>query len=54
MLHCAVVLLVIALIAALSGHAVIAAGVIGIAKVFFVLFAMLSVASFLFGLFRES
>ena len=53
MLHYAVVFLVIALIAALFGFGVIAAGAAGIAKMLFVLFGLLAVGTFLFGLTRK-
>ena len=50
MLHYAVVFFVIALIAALFGFGGIAASAVGIAKILFVVFAVLTVASLLFGL----
>jgi len=53
MLHYAVVFFVIALIAALFGFGGIAASAVGIAKILFVVFAVLAVASFLFGLIRK-
>jgi uncharacterized membrane protein YtjA (UPF0391 family) len=53
MLHYAVVFFVIALIAALFGFGGIAAGAIEIGKVLFFVFAVLAVASFLFGLIRK-
>jgi uncharacterized membrane protein YtjA (UPF0391 family) len=53
MLHYAVVFLVIALIAALFGFGGIAASAVGIAKVLFVVFLILAVASFLFGVIRR-
>ncbi len=53
MLHYAVVFFVIALIAAVFGFGGIAAGAVDIGKILFVLFAVLSVASFLFGQFRK-
>ncbi|MDZ7589884.1 MAG: DUF1328 domain-containing protein [Rubrivivax sp.] len=53
MLHYAVVFLVIALIAALFGFGGIAASAVGIAKVLFVVFLILAVASFLFGVIRK-
>jgi uncharacterized membrane protein YtjA (UPF0391 family) len=53
MLHYAVVFFVIALIAALFGFGGIAASAVGIAKILFVVFAILAVASFLFGLGRS-
>ncbi len=49
MLHYAVVFFVIALIAALFGFGGIAASAVGIGKVLFLVFAVLAVASFLFG-----
>ncbi len=52
MLHYAVVFLVIALIAAVFGFGGIAASAVGIAKVLFVVFLILAVASFLFGVLR--
>lgn len=53
MLHYAVVFLVIALIAALFGFGGIAASAVGIAKILFVVFLILAVASFLFGVIRK-
>ncbi len=53
MLHYAVVFLVIALIAAVFGFGGIAASAVGIAKVLFVVFLILAVASFLFGVIRR-
>ena len=50
MLHYAVVFFVIALIAALFGFGGIASSAVGIAKILFVIFVVLAVASFLFGL----
>jgi uncharacterized membrane protein YtjA (UPF0391 family) len=52
MLHYAVVFFVIALIAAVFGFGGIAASAVGIAKILFVVFAVLAIASFLFGLIR--
>jgi uncharacterized membrane protein YtjA (UPF0391 family) len=52
MLHYAVVFFVIALIAALFGFGGIAASAVGIAKILFIVFAVLAVASFVFGLLR--
>ncbi len=49
MLHYAVVFFVIALIAALLGFGGIAASAVGIAKILFLVFAILAVASFIFG-----
>ena len=54
MLHYAVVFFVIALIAALFGFGGIAASAMGIGKILFVVFAILAIASFLFGLLRKS
>jgi uncharacterized membrane protein YtjA (UPF0391 family) len=51
MLHYAVVFFVIALVAALFGFGNIAAGAVGIAKILFILFAVLAVASFVLGMF---
>ena len=53
MLHYAVVFLVITLIAALFGFGGIAASAVGIAKILFVVFLTLAVASFLFGVIRQ-
>jgi uncharacterized membrane protein YtjA (UPF0391 family) len=53
MLHYAAVFFVIALVAALFGFTGIAAGAVEIAKLLFVVFAVLAVASFLFGLLRK-
>jgi uncharacterized membrane protein YtjA (UPF0391 family) len=53
MLHYAVVFFVIALIAALFGFGGIAAGAVEIGKILFIVFAVLAVASFLFGLTRK-
>jgi len=53
MLHYAVVFLVIALIAALFGFGGIAASAVGIAKLLFVIFLVLAVVSFIFGLVRR-
>lgn len=50
LLHCAVVFLVVALIAAVLGFGGIAASAAGIAKILFVVFLMMAVVSFLFGL----
>lgn len=52
MLHSAVVFFVIAIVAMLLGFGGIAAGAVAIAKVLFVLFAGLAVASFVSGLLR--
>jgi uncharacterized membrane protein YtjA (UPF0391 family) len=53
MLHYAVVFFVIALIAALFGFGGIAASAVGIGKILFLVFAVLAVVSFLFGLGRR-
>jgi uncharacterized membrane protein YtjA (UPF0391 family) len=53
MLHYAIVFFVIALIAAVFGFGGIAASAVGIAKILFVVFLVLAVASFLFGSFRK-
>jgi uncharacterized membrane protein YtjA (UPF0391 family) len=53
MLHYAVVFFVIALIAALFGFGGIAASAVGIAKILFVVFAILAIASFLFGIIKK-
>lgn len=53
MLHYAVVFLVIALIAAVFGFGGIAASAVGIAKVLFVVFLVMAVVTFLFGLTRK-
>jgi uncharacterized membrane protein YtjA (UPF0391 family) len=53
MLHYAVVFLVIALIAAVFGFGGIAASAVGIAKILFVVFLVLAVASFLFGIIKK-
>jgi uncharacterized membrane protein YtjA (UPF0391 family) len=49
MLHYSVVFLIIAMIAALFGFGVIASAAAGIAKILFVLFLILFLASFLLG-----
>lgn len=53
MLHYAVVFFIIALVAALFGFGGIAASAVGIGKVLFLVFAVLAVASFLFGLLKR-
>jgi uncharacterized membrane protein YtjA (UPF0391 family) len=53
MLHYAVVFFVIALIAALFGFGGIAAEAVGIAKILFLVFAVLAIASFLYGLIKR-
>jgi uncharacterized membrane protein YtjA (UPF0391 family) len=54
MLHYAVVFFVIALIAAVFGFGGIAASAVGIGKILFLVFAVLAIATFLFGLIRKS
>jgi uncharacterized membrane protein YtjA (UPF0391 family) len=54
MLHYAVVFFVIALIAAVFGFGGIAASAVGIGKILFIVFAILAVASFLFGLIKKA
>ena len=54
MLHYAVVFFVIALIAALFGFGGIAASAVGIAKILFMVYAVLAIASFLFGILRSA
>jgi uncharacterized membrane protein YtjA (UPF0391 family) len=54
MLHYAVVFFVIALIAALFGFGGIAASAVGIGKILFIVFAVLALASFVFGLIRKT
>jgi len=53
-LHYAVVFFVIALIAALFGFGGIAASAMGIGKIFFVVFAVLAIASFLAAFIRKN
>ena len=53
MLHYAVVFFIIALVAALFGFGGIAASAVGIGKILFFVFAVMAVASFLFGLSRR-
>jgi uncharacterized membrane protein YtjA (UPF0391 family) len=53
MLYYAVVFLVIALIAAVLGFGGIATGAMGIAKVLFIVFLVLALATFVFGLLRR-
>jgi uncharacterized membrane protein YtjA (UPF0391 family) len=53
MLHYAVVFFVIALVAALFGFGNIAAGAVDIAKILFILFAVLAVVSFVVGMFHR-
>lgn len=52
MLHYAVVFFVIALVAAVFGFGGIAAGAVSIGKLLFVVFIVLAIASFLFGLIK--
>jgi len=54
MLHYAVIFFVIALIAALFGFGSIASSAVGIAQILFVVFAVLALGSFLFGLVRKT
>ncbi|MFN0186746.1 MAG: DUF1328 domain-containing protein [Aquabacterium sp.] len=54
MLYYAVVFFVIALVAALFGFGGIAASAVGIGKILFVVFAVLAVATFLFGLIKRA
>ena len=54
MLHYAIVFFVIALIAAMFGFGGIAASAVGIGKILFIVFAVLAVASFLFGILRKN
>jgi len=53
MLRCAVVLLIVALVAALFGFTGIAAGAAGIAKILAVVFLFLTVVSFLADVLRR-
>ncbi len=53
MLHYAVVFFVIALIAAVFGFGGIAASAVGIGQILFIVFAVLAVATFLFGLIKK-
>lgn len=53
MLHYALVFFIIALVAALFGFGGIAASAVEIGKILFIVFAILAVASFLFGLIRK-
>jgi len=53
MLHYAVVFLVIALVAALLGFGGVVVGAAGIARMAFVVFAVLAAGTFLFGLIRK-
>ena len=54
MLHYAVVFFVIALIAAVFGFGGIADSAVGIGKILFIVFAILAIASFLYGLIRKN
>jgi uncharacterized membrane protein YtjA (UPF0391 family) len=54
MLHYAVVFFVIALVAAVFGFGGIAASAVEIGKILFIVFAVLAVGSFLFGLIKKS
>ena len=54
MLYYAVVFFVIALVAALFGFGGIAASAVTIGKILFMVFAVLSVASFLYALVKKS
>lgn len=54
MLHYATVFFVIALIAALFGFGGIAVSAVGIGKALFVIFSILAVASFLFGILKRA
>jgi uncharacterized membrane protein YtjA (UPF0391 family) len=53
MLHYAVVFFVIALIAAAFGFGGIAASAVGIGKILFIIFLILAIASFVYGLVRK-
>jgi uncharacterized membrane protein YtjA (UPF0391 family) len=53
MLHYAVVFFIIALIAAVFGFGGIAASAVGIGKILFLVFAVLAVATFLYGLVKK-
>ncbi len=53
MLHYAVVFFVIALIAAVFGFGGIAASAVGIGKILFIVFLILAIASFIYGLVRK-
>lgn len=54
MLHYAVVFFVIAFVAAIFGLGGIAASAVGIGQILFIVFAVLAVASFLFGLIKRA
>jgi uncharacterized membrane protein YtjA (UPF0391 family) len=54
MLHYAVVFFVIALIAAVFGFSGIAASAVGIGKILFLVFAVLAIATVVFGLLRRA
>jgi len=53
MLHAAIVFFVIALVAALFGFGGIAGSAVGIAKILFIGFIILALASMIFGLVRR-
>jgi uncharacterized membrane protein YtjA (UPF0391 family) len=53
MLHYALIFFIVALIAALFGFGGLAAGAAGIAKILFFVFLVLTVASFVLGLFKR-
>lgn len=54
MLHYSVVFLVIALIAAVFGFGGIATSAVGIAKILFFIFAIMTIISFVISLFRKN
>ncbi len=54
MLHYAVVFFIIAIVAALFGFGGIATSAAGIGQILFVVFAILAVASFVYGLMRKA
>lgn len=54
MLHYALVFLAIALIAAFFGFGGIAAGATSMAKILFIVFLLIAVATFVFGLIRRA
>ena len=54
MLHYAIIFFVIALIAAVFGFGGIAVSAVGLGKVLFVIFSILAVASFLFGILKRA
>ena len=53
MLHYAVVILVIALVAAVNGFGCIAAGAVVIAKILFFVFVVMAVVTFVVGLLKR-